>query len=550
MSQQVRYIVFIATSVVILILWNTFVAPRQPPRPPVTMTADAGTADAGGGLAEAPSTLTPGSAQPPGAPPADDAPAVPLEEATFETEKWQAVFTSEGGALARFELKGEKNLTRPEKGERKPVNLAHARPSMPPPLSIDVVGLPGFKPADRYRVAAKTGRSITFERTSAGVTISKTFSWSDDSPYGLALAVGAAREDGTAAPLPLRLHYSAFEPPTGKSSGLLNLGPTAEVHQAICHLAGAGRSIENHTHDSDKPEVRIEGKAGYAGLDEKYFLTAIAPVGEADATCVLRSEHDGELEAILERPLVPGGKASFEVYLGPKDSTLLAAAGHDLHTAIDFGFTAIIGEVLLKVLKIFEKGVGNWGIAIILLTLLVKALTFPLTHRQMKSMEEMRRLNPKLEELKAKYAGDQQRIQAETMKLWKEHKVSPLGGCLPMLVQMPVWFALYATLSISFELYNEPFIAGWISDLTSKDPYYVTPVLMTVTMFLSQILTPQQAMNQQMKFMTYGMPLIFGFFMLNLPAGLVLYIFTNSLLSIVQSLWFRRTFGQAAAVKA
>jgi YidC/Oxa1 family membrane protein insertase len=177
--------------------------------------------------------------------------------------------------------------------------------------------------------------------------------------------------------------------------------------------------------------------------------------------------------------------------------------------------------------------------------MIVKGATLPLTHKQMQSMEKTKQLNPLIEKIKQKYAGDQERINAETMKLFKEQKHQPLAGCLPMLVQMPVWFALYSTLSTSFELYKEPFIHGWINDLTARDPFYILPVAMTATMMLTQVLTPQAGPpNAQMKTMMYVMPVMFGFFMLSLPAGLVLYIFTNNLLSITQSLWFRRRVAQ------
>jgi YidC/Oxa1 family membrane protein insertase len=152
----------------------------------------------------------------------------------------------------------------------------------------------------------------------------------------------------------------------------------------------------------------------------------------------------------------------------------------------------------------------------------------------------MKALGPKMEAIKKQFDGDPQRQNVETMKLYKEHNISPIGCAVPMLVQMPIWWALYATLQNSYELYNEPFF-GWVHDLTVHDPFYVLPVLMTASMLLTQLLTPQTSPQaEQMKAMTYGMPVFFGFMMMSLPAGLVLYIFTNNLLSIGHSLWFRR----------
>jgi YidC/Oxa1 family membrane protein insertase len=188
----------------------------------------------------------------------------------------------------------------------------------------------------------------------------------------------------------------------------------------------------------------------------------------------------------------------------------------------------------------------------------MKALTFPLQHKSMKSMQEMQRIQPQLEELKKKYAGDTQRQNLEQMKLFKEHGVNPMGSCLPMLIQMPIWFALYTTLQVSVELYNAVFIPGWIGDLTAKDPYYILPVAMGITMILTQVLTPAPMSNPSQKTMGYVMSGVFSLFMLSLPAGLTLYIFVNNVLSIAQQMYLRRAMklpvppasGQTVAVSA
>jgi len=155
-------------------------------------------------------------------------------------------------------------------------------------------------------------------------------------------------------------------------------------------------------------------------------------------------------------------------------------------------------------------------------------------------MQEMQKLQPQIEEIKKKYAGDQQRQNVEQMKLFKEHGVNPMGSCLPMLIQMPIWLALYTTLQVSVELYNSVFIPGWLDDLTAKDPIYVLPVAMGVTMLLTQMLTPTPMSNPQQKYMGYAMSVFFSFLMLNLPSGLTLYIFVNNVLSILQQMWLRR----------
>ncbi|TMA15828.1 MAG: membrane protein insertase YidC [Deltaproteobacteria bacterium] len=218
--------------------------------------------------------------------------------------------------------------------------------------------------------------------------------------------------------------------------------------------------------------------------------------------------------------------------------------GKPLKQSIDLGFWSVIAELLLGIMKFFYRVVPphNWGVAIILLTLAMKVLTFPLQHKSMKSMQEMQRIQPQLEEMKKKYAGDTQRQNLEQMKLFKEHGVNPMGSCLPMLIQMPIWFALYTTLQVSVELYNGHFIRGWIDDLTSKDPYYILPVAMGITMILTQVLTPAPMSNPSQKTMGYVMSGFFSLLMLTLPSGLTLYIFTNNILSIAQQMYLRRKF--------
>lgn len=544
MTQQVRFIVFIAISVVILIGWQAlFPPPRPAPKPPQAEIAarDAGAPPAP--VAPAPSAEL--SAPPAGSDaPVDPAAPVNTPEAaealvTIDTALWTATFTTKGGAVQAFELKGDKQSQPGEKG-RKPVDLSTAREGGSP---LVLVSLP---PGDSFArgtwtVAERGESSLTFERREGALTLRKTYRWKPDA-YALGIDVEVARAPGApTGDLPLRTTLTRLgQPPSG---GFFS-GGQGDAAESVCHVAGTGRSVEK-LHPGSEDAEEVEGTPGWIAVGTRYFVSALAPTGGTHK-CAIRAAPT-QVTATLDSTVNPaaGGAQTltFDAYFGPKDVTRLEAAGHELKAAVDFGFFTVICNVLLAVMKMFQGVVGNWGIAIVLLTLLVKAITFPLTHKQMVSMEEMRRLAPKVEELKTKFAGDQNRVNQETMKLYQEHKVQPLGGCVPMLVQMPVWFALYQTLAASFDLHNEPFIPGWIGDLTAQDPFYVLPILMTVTMVLTQVLTPQPQQTAQMKYMTYGMPLFFGFIMLTLPAGLVLYIFTNNLLSIAQSLWFRRKYG-------
>jgi YidC/Oxa1 family membrane protein insertase len=226
------------------------------------------------------------------------------------------------------------------------------------------------------------------------------------------------------------------------------------------------------------------------------------------------------------------------VYAGPKDLDTLRSygSGRAFDTAIDYGAMArpfaFFARILLYVMRWFERIVGNWGVAIILLTVLVKVLLFPLTAKSVRSMNEMRKLQPEIEKLKQKFGSDREKLNQATMRLYQEHKVNPLGGCLPMLLQLPIWFALYATLQTSVELYREPFL--WMRDLTRHDPYFILPVAMGLSSFAMQKVSPQPADNAQAKMMLYFMPIFFSAIMLFVPGGLNLYIVVNNLLSIAQ----------------
>jgi YidC/Oxa1 family membrane protein insertase len=211
-----------------------------------------------------------------------------------------------------------------------------------------------------------------------------------------------------------------------------------------------------------------------------------------------------------------------------------------LGDAVDLGWFAVLARPMLFLLKMFHGWIGNWGIAIILLTILVKLLTLYWTTKSMRSMKAMSKLKPEMDKIREKFPEDKQRQNLEMMNLYKTHKISPFGGCLPMLLQMPVWLALYRTLSASAEIYRAPF-AGWIQDLTAPDPLYILPVALTGLMFLSARITPAAVDSQQQKIMQYMMPIMFGFFSLIFPAGLALYMFTNTLLGMVHQLYMNRT---------
>lgn len=300
-------------------------------------------------------------------------------------------------------------------------------------------------------------------------------------------------------------------------------------------------------------EKGLYGEIGWIAYEDSYFISAVVPDIPGQAQFTGRILPTGLFEAILEPPSVsvlPGVRqvARYEMYLGPRDLMILKEFGRNLDKAIDFGWTNIIAKPLLYLLRFFHKYIHNYGVAIILLTILVKILFWPLTHKSYKSMKEMQKLQPIMAKLREKYKNDRQKLNQEMMGLYKTYKVNPMGGCLPMVVQIPVFFALFRVLGDCIELRHAPFML-WINDLSAPDRLFDLPfqiplmtpptgipvltLLMGASMFLQQKMTPTPGDPAQAKIMMF-LPIIFTFLFINFPSGLVLYWLINNLLSIGQ----------------
>jgi YidC/Oxa1 family membrane protein insertase len=228
----------------------------------------------------------------------------------------------------------------------------------------------------------------------------------------------------------------------------------------------------------------------------------------------------------------------FKFFMGPKNLTVLSKVP-GLRQLIDYGMFSFLAYPMLTVLHFFYKFIPNYGLAIILLTIFVRILFYPLSVKSYRSMKEMQKIQPEILALKEKYKDDKERFNREQLALFKTHKVNPAGGCLPMLIQLPFFIALYALLANSIELFQAPFIF-WIKDLTTKDPYYVIPAFMEVAMFIQQKITPMSGMDPAQQKIMLFMPIIFTFIMLNLPSGLTLYIFVSTILGVIQQQYMTR----------
>jgi YidC/Oxa1 family membrane protein insertase len=296
-----------------------------------------------------------------------------------------------------------------------------------------------------------------------------------------------------------------------------------------------------------------KAKDGWIAMIQHYFVAAWIPhSGEENGfyTKALSDEHFviGAYTPVLEVPA--GGSKAFQAQLfaGPKLQRVLEATAPGLELTVDYGALTIIAKPVFWLLEQFHKIFNNWGWAIIFVTLTLKALFFRLSAASYRSMANMRKMQPKLAELKERFGGDKQKLNHAMMEMYRKEKVNPLGGCLPILVQIPVFISLYWVLIETVEMRQAPFI-GWLTDLSSKDPYFILPLLMGVSMFIQQRLSPPPADPLQAKIMQF-FPVMFTGFFAFFPSGLVLYWVVNNVLSILQQWYINKTIGAAVPAKA
>ena len=307
--------------------------------------------------------------------------------------------------------------------------------------------------------------------------------------------------------------------------------------------------------------VEAKGNISWLGVDTRYFMMALVP-DSADLKAnlgiqVAPSSRSGKLTSSGRLVIATNGQREINIplllFFGPKQLELLRNVHPSLVNAIDFGWTSIISIPLLQLMKWFYGLVGNWGLAIILVTIVVKIVLFPLTYKSMKSMAVLSRLKPQMEKIQKKYKGkddreSKQAMQVELMAMYKSNGANPVAGCLPMLLQMPVFFALYRVFFNCMELYQAPFY-WWIKDLSTQDPFYVTPVLLIVIMYVQQMIMPTPSTDPNQKMMMRIMPIMFGGFMLFLPAGLNIYMLVNTVFSVFQQYMLNQKFGIAPTKK-
>ncbi len=310
----------------------------------------------------------------------------------------------------------------------------------------------------------------------------------------------------------------------------------------IAWFGPEGLDTEDSRDDLKETGVSVTGALNWGAIDSNFFILALLPESKEvtikgklqDDIFRLAAEETISFDKGIER------KLGCSYYFGPMDPVAMAKAPGDLGSAIDFGWFDIIAKPLTIALEWFNQYVHNYGISIILLTIAIKLLFWPLSQKSYKSMEQMKRLQPMVAKLREKYGDDKERLNKESMQLYKTYNVNPAGGCLPMVLQIPVFFGLYKALLGTVALRHADFITYlpftdiiWLADLSAKDPLYITPIVMGATMFLQQKMTPSAGDPTQQKIMML-LPLVFTFMFLNFPAGLVVYWLVNNVLSIAQ----------------
>jgi len=521
-----RVILAVVLSLAVLVGWN-FLFPAKPQVP----KSDTPT------QTQAPAAKEPAAT----AAKADTLPAfapTPGRKVTVDTPLYLAVFNATGGVLEQFSLKKYRQTIEPASPL---VDLVNAKAHAKAPLGLIINGTPSWQNVDwsieggDLKLDAQGSGSLTFTGRMGDAVIKRTMTFSGESYL---IDEKLSLSNTGAAPVKDRLSLTLAVDRLSAEGDSYNPTQAAFYDTSGLELFSSEKKLAEGVAD--------EKVVQWGSIMSNYFLVGVIP--EIEGLHGKAKIEDGIFRVAVDKDgieLPAGGRSDMSIsyYLGPKDPKFLAMASHNLSAAIDYGWFDFIAKPLLKLLHFFYDYVGNYGVAIILLTVLIKGLFWPLSHKSYKSMEQMKKLQPLLTQLREKYKDDRQKMNEEMMQLYKTYKVNPAGGCLPMIVQIPVFFGLYQALLHSIELRHATFITHlpftnmiWLADLSAKDPYYITPLIMGATMFLQQKMTPAPGDPTQAKVMLL-MPVIFTFMFLNFPSGLVVYWLVNNVISIAQQYW-------------
>jgi YidC/Oxa1 family membrane protein insertase len=440
--------------------------------------------------------------------------SVEEEKINIETEKYKVVLTNKGAAVLSWSVK-EKN------GEW--VDLVF--PGSSPPLA-------NF-PGSVYKIVSKSDDKIVFEYASKdGWKIIKTYNLSGSYMHNLNIVV----EKGTSVSVP----EIALEWGPGLGTDTKEAKENVSLSRALAYTADEPYKLKKLKNESE-----LAPSYKWAAVDNRYFLAAFIPEKSSDFDKIIPSKLDKKHPySVTMTATVPQNvqkkEYSVNFYLGPKGYTYLKSYNLGLEKTVDFGFFGFLGKVAFAVLMFFYKSTHNYGWAIIMITIVIQILVLPLTLKSLKSAAAMKHVQPLIKDIQTKYKNEPRRLQAEMLNIYKTKKVNPLGGCLPMLLQLPIFWAFFTMLRNAYELRNEGWIL-WIKDLSASDQFMhlgdfsvnLLPLLMGIGMFFQQRMT-MAVSDPMQKRMMYLMPVIFTFMFWSFPSGLVIYWITNSIISMIE----------------
>ncbi|CCH48655.1 membrane protein insertase YidC [Pseudodesulfovibrio piezophilus] len=550
-QEKIRLVVAMALSAIVIFGWQYFMAPSA--------QEQAETARRAAEAEKQTAALTQESVAPQAAQAAIPTPDfIPTEgvSVTVDTPLYTAIFNSQGGILEKFILKQYKDTIKPDSFN---VDLIGNNAYAKGPLGLFLSrGGDDQVHTWKYGQWAFDGNDIALSETDG----TKTLTFTGD-VHGYRIQRVLTFHADT---------YLIEENTTVTNLNTTGVDGSVSFTAAAKSMSADGNrynptkiayeNSETRKEESDREDLQKEGLTATDGLkwgviESNYFMFAIVP--ENNDTSLSAGYQDDVFRMAVNQKatFVPNVAKSFKAsyFLGPTNRQMLAKMPHQLGDAINFGWFDFLAKPMLIGLNFFYDYVGNYGVAIILLTLVIKLIFWPLSQKSYGSMEQMKKLQPMVAKLREKYGDDKQRLNQETMALYKTYKVNPMGGCLPMVVQIPVFFGLYKALLGAVELRHAPFIAHlpftdlpWLADLSAKDPYYISPIIMGASMFLQQRMTPSAGDPTQQKIMLI-MPLVFTFMFLQFPSGLVIYWLLNNLLSIGQQLMIARANKTKAAAQ-
>jgi len=516
----------------VLILWYTFVAPAKR-----TMDPGPGTRDQQLGekktSGQRPETRDPKKKI-----------SEPGKEVILENNLVKITLGSQGGIVHGWELKRYSKINGA-------VSLAEKEGTV---LDIAFQGTSAFPSPIPFQIVEQTPLSAKLRWDSKGLSLTKTFRLALEG-YAMDVEVELAKQKKETLVFVPTVEWGKKASEESPQRGISLFKSPPDRWQPVYFKEGNLVVVQPEKVPLNEVQV---GNVGWVGAQSRYFLGGVLGLGKEGERLTtgkypLENGEAGSAEAgqpaevLFERISYPESQVlpgdhwikKFKVFGGPKDLKALKEMGGGFEKAIGYGWSSVVAIPMLYLLKMFYSLVRNYGLSIILLTMLIKILLNPINRKSLKSMKEMQAVQPKLKELREKYGNDKERLNVEMMNLFKAHKINPMGGCLPMVVQIPIYIALYKVLWSSVELYHAPFF-WFYKDLSAPDPYLITPLLLGITMFIQTKMTPTPTADPAQQKMMLFMPILFCGFMIFLPMGLGLYIFVNTTMTILQQWMYRK----------